>query len=91
MSISRWSQARRPLTRSQSYVPMPAASIARPQRTRSLSYWRTRAESSSSVTAESASWRSVAMSLSDQSRGAAPNTHSAPSTRPLIAVSGVPR
>ena len=42
-------------------------------------------------TAESASWRSVATSLSDQSRGAAPNTHSAPITRPLIAVSGMPR
>ena len=48
---------------------MPAASMASPQRSRSLSYSRTRAESSSSVTAESASWRSVATSSSDQSRG----------------------
>ena len=69
-------------------MPTPAASIASPQRTRSRSYSRTSAESSSSVTAESASRRIVAMSSSDQCRASGPKTHSAPITWPDAAGQG---
>jgi hypothetical protein len=91
MVISWSSHDSRPVTRSHSNVPMPAASIASPQRMRSPSYRRTNAESSSSVTTESASWRSVATSVSDHSRGSGPNTQRAPMARPPWPVSGIPR
>jgi hypothetical protein len=58
-----------PVRRSQSKVPMPAASMASPQRSPVAGVLVRRAASSSSVTAAAASWRRVATSVSDQGRG----------------------
>ena len=83
--ISRSSHVSRPVTRSQSKVPMPAASMARPQRSRSLSYCAHQGGQlelgDRRVGQLAAAWR---RRRPTSPAASGPNTHSAPTTRPLV-------
>ena len=69
-----------PELRSQSKVPIPAASTASPKMTWLVSYSPLRAESSSSATADAAICCSSVTSPSDHARAVGSKTHKAPTT-----------